>query len=55
MSPPFLRLWGWPIALAVATVAGLVVGLLDDGLHDLLAWVALGVPLAIGIAHSVRR
>lgn len=41
---PFLALWGWPIAIAVLSAAGLVGGLLGDGAWDWFAWIGLGVP-----------
>jgi len=31
-----------PLALGLASVAGLIAGLIDDGLFDLLAWIGLG-------------
>ena len=46
----FRRLWGWPIALGVLTAVGLVSALFSDGgLGDAVAWVALGIPVAVGI------
>ena len=40
------RLWGAPLALAVASAVGLLAGLLGDGAWDVVSWVGLGVPLA---------
>lgn len=34
-----------PLMLAAVTVAGLVAGLLGDGLLDVLAWLGLGLPV----------
>ena len=45
-----------PFALAVVSLVGLIVGLLGDGVIDLFAWFALGVPVAaIGWAFAARR
>ncbi len=45
----FRALWGWPIALGVLTAIGLVSALFSDGgLGDVLAWVALAVPVLVG-------
>ncbi|MBB3177291.1 hypothetical protein [Variovorax sp. Sphag1AA] len=46
----FWHLWGWPIALGLLTVFGLISALFSDGgLGDVLAWFALGIPVAVGI------
>ncbi len=46
---PFLRMWGWPIALGLATAIGLTTALFSDGgVGDVIAWVALGLPVAMG-------
>ena len=52
----FLRLWGWPIALGLLTCAGLVSALFSDGgAGDMLAWVALGIPVVAGAWFGWRR
>ncbi|OYU90055.1 MAG: hypothetical protein CFE29_13665 [Bradyrhizobiaceae bacterium PARB1] len=44
----FRRQWLWPIALAVATIAGLVAALIgESGLWWALSWLMLAVPLAV--------
>ena len=44
----FRRLWGWPIVLGVLTSIGLVSALFSDGgAGDAVAWVALGIPVAV--------
>ncbi len=55
MNSPFMRLWGWPIALSILTIVGLVSALLGDGVWDYLSALALGVPLAVGGWYSLRR
>ena len=54
MKPSFAALWGWPIALAVLTAAGLVGGLLGDHGWDWLTWIGLGVPAAAGVGFGLR-
>ncbi|MDP4538346.1 hypothetical protein Q9K01_01720 [Qipengyuania sp. DY56-A-20] len=50
------RIFLWPLALAVATLAGLVLGLTGDGWRDIAAWVLLGLtPLAIFRAMLRRQ
>lgn len=36
-----------PAALALLSLFGLVLALLGDGLLDYLAWIALGIPVAM--------
>lgn len=50
-----MRLWGWPIALGAITAVGLVSALLADGLWDLVSWLALGLPVAMGFWYGLRR
>lgn len=42
-----MRTWGWPLAIGLATAAGLLTGLVADGAGDVLAWIGLGVPVAV--------
>ncbi|EXF42728.1 hypothetical protein BAY1663_04861 [Pseudomonas sp. BAY1663] len=37
----------WPLALALLSLFGLLSALLGDGIHDLLSWLALGIPLLL--------
>ena len=48
-------LWAWPIVLGLLTTVGLISALLGDGPWDLLSWVTLGVPVAIGLWFSLVR
>jgi hypothetical protein len=42
----FWRLWGWPLVMGVLTTVGLISALFSDGgLGDMVAWVALGIPV----------
>lgn len=47
MNPAFLRLWGWPLLLALLTVSGLASALFSDSWGDAWSWLALGGPLAV--------
>ena len=38
--------WPIPIALALASVVGLLAALTGDGWRDALSWIALGLPVA---------
>jgi uncharacterized RDD family membrane protein YckC len=52
----FRRLWGWPIVLGVLTTLGLVAALFSDGgVGDMIAWVALGIPVVAGAWFGWRR
>jgi hypothetical protein len=55
MSGASLRLWGMPILLGILTTIGLVAALLGDGAWDAVSGVALGLPVLLGIWHSLRR
>ena len=55
MKRSFLQIWGWPMAIAVSTLAGLIAGLVGDGAWDLLAAVALGVPAVACVWLGTRR
>ncbi|RST54655.1 hypothetical protein [Variovorax sp. DXTD-1] len=52
----FRRMWGWPIVLGVLTSIGLISALFSDGgLGDMLAWFALGIPVAVCAWYGWRR
>ncbi|MDO9162045.1 MAG: hypothetical protein Q8N35_01150 [Methylococcaceae bacterium] len=50
-----LQIWGAPILLGLITAAGLLAALLSDGIGDMLSWLAIAVPVAVGIWHGGRR
>jgi hypothetical protein len=50
----FLACWGWPLALGVASAAGLIGALLADGMADLLATAALSTPMAAAAWYIAR-
>ena len=51
---PHRPTWPVPIALGLLSGAGLVAGLVADGLWDVVSWVGLGVPLAVIAWRSLR-
>ena len=51
----FWSLWGWPLAIAILSAAGLVGGLVGDGGWDGLTWVGLGVPCAAAAWFGLLR
>ena len=52
----FRRMWAWPIVLGVLTALGLVSALFSDGgVGDVLAWFALGLPVAVCAWYGWRR
>jgi hypothetical protein len=52
----FRHLWGWPIVMGVLTTIGLISALFSDGgLGDAVAWVALGIPVAVCMWFGWRR
>jgi len=42
-----LKLWAWPVALALLTASGLIAALVSDGWGDAWSWFALGLPVAV--------
>ncbi|MFL6715920.1 MAG: hypothetical protein ACJ8G3_06090 [Burkholderiaceae bacterium] len=55
MKRSFWQTWGWPMAIAASTLAGLIAGLVGDGGWDALAAVALGVPALAAVWLGTRR
>jgi hypothetical protein len=49
MSRQFMRIWGWPLVIAVVSMVGLLAGLVGDGGWDSLAAACLGLPVALTV------
>ena len=50
------RVFAWPLAIAAASIVGLVIALTGDGWRDAASWAALAIPvLAVGWAMRARR
>ncbi|ANH83238.1 hypothetical protein A8C56_21665 [Niabella ginsenosidivorans] len=43
----FVRLWGMPVVLFILTLAGLILCLVKEGVWDVLAWIALALPMVL--------
>ena len=49
-------MWRWPLALGLLTSVGLVSALFSEGgFGDALAWLTLGIPVAVGIWYGWGR
>lgn len=47
-APKRIRVWTAPIYIGLVSTIGLIAALLSDGgLGDYLAWLALGIPVAV--------
>lgn len=55
MTSTRVRLWAWPVFLALLTASGLFSALVSDGWGDRWSWVALGSPLAVIAWFTLRR
>lgn len=49
-----MRIWGWPLAIALLSAVGLVAGLVADGAGDVLSWAGLGVPVVVALRFGLR-
>ena len=49
------RTFAAPLAIAAASLVGLVAALVGDGLADAVSWIALAVPLGVVVWARVRR
>jgi hypothetical protein len=47
--------WRIPALIAALTLAGLVGGLVADGMGDVLAWISLALPALIGARLLAHR
>ena len=41
------QIWTAPVLLGLSSAVGLVTALFSDGVGDVIAWVALGVPVVV--------
>lgn len=49
-----MRIWLWPVLIGVASMLGLIAGLVSEGAGDWLSWLALAAPGVIGV-HGLTR
>jgi hypothetical protein len=55
-APQRIRIWTAPIYIGVISTVGLIAALLSDGgLGDYLAWLALGIPVAVVLWYAPPR
>ena len=52
MNSAFLRVWGWPLLIAVLSASGLASALVSDGWGDAWSWLALGVPVVVSAWYA---
>lgn len=50
-----LKLWGWPVAMALLSASGLLSALVSDDWGDAWSWISLGVPVLVMTWHALRR
>lgn len=49
------RTYLMPLIIAAVSCAGLLFALIGDGMWDYLSWLALGLPVAIGLGFWLRK
>ena len=54
-AKPPIRIWTAPIYLGIVSSIGLIAALLSDGLGDYLAWLSLGIPVAVVLWYAPPR
>jgi hypothetical protein len=47
------RMFAWPVAIALASLIGLISALAGDGIEDVVAWIGLTLPVA-AVAWAMR-
>lgn len=47
--------WAIPILLALATLAGLILALVAEGIWDWLAWVLVALPMGVVVRFAYMR
>jgi hypothetical protein len=50
-----IQVWSAPIMLGLISASGLITALLSDGIGDVVSWIALAVPVVVGLWHIVRQ
>lgn len=54
MKPGFIRMWGWPLAIGLVTLIGLLAALVADGFWDWLSSAALSIPVAVSVWRGIE-
>lgn len=55
MKRTLAQMWAWPLIIAASTLLGLIAGLVGDDGWDVLAAVALGIPVLAAAWLSIKR
>jgi hypothetical protein len=55
MNTIFFRVWKYPILLGALTIFGLLAALIGTGIWHVFSWIALAIPLGVGIRYSFKR
>ncbi|UXX78665.1 hypothetical protein N7E81_14990 [Reichenbachiella carrageenanivorans] len=53
MNSVFIRVWKYPIILAVLTVFGLLAALMGTGIWHVLSWLALTIPAVVCLRYAL--
>lgn len=49
-----MQIWAMPSVIGALSSLGLCAALLADGVWDVVSWLALGVPIGVGLWFSFR-
>ncbi|MFI3157032.1 MAG: hypothetical protein QX199_12845 [Methylococcaceae bacterium] len=49
------KIWAAPLVVGLISACGLVAALLLDGIGDAVSWIALAVPVVIGLWCVIRH
>jgi len=49
------QIWGIPLLLGLTTAVGLIAALMGDGVLDVVSWIALAIPIATILRHTLRK
>lgn len=55
MTRQFMRIWGWPLVIAIVSLVGLLAGLVGDGGWDWLAASCLCLPVVLTVWLGLIR
>jgi hypothetical protein len=50
-----IRIWPAPIALGIVSIVGLIAALLSDDVGDMIAWLALALPVVVVLWYVPPR
>ena len=47
------QIWTMPVIIGALSVLGLLAALVADGVWDVVSWLALGIPMGVGLWFSL--